>query len=611
MSEPADNIAMNQNQILQASHHILTLMERSKEQLERFVDRLPSVFCVSSVQGQVVKGNAELADRFGCQLEGLLAKNLSSLFKPATWTLLADQMRGVAAGDTRQTSLELPLDAGDKDLKTFSWTLRAFEGNTSASGPLVTVFGVDVSEIRAYERQLSQIFSSIPLGILRVDQSLKVVPPLSAYVSRILRNDHVVGKNLNDVLFAPAWEQLSNLQREYTGNLTSIMGFPEFQYELMKDHLPRLISIPDPSPTDPKMVRWIGINYDPIVQDGVIDGLLLILEDRTEVERMRAEQEARQLSEEAVIRRFVEVRRLEPEVRRMVQTDIRAFIDSIGESLAADDLAQTLRTLHGIKGVSRVAQLTRLKELSHAAETALLGLSAAEQASWRQHEGLITGIVDEWNEVEAILAALNAPIGTRGLATKPAPGSLVALAHIEPRLKLTVKETAKAVSKDVELSCKWGDVHLPQEVVGKLSECLLHILNNAVDHGLEANTERLTSGKRAEGRLVIHAVRTDKLIEIMVADDGHGINAVAVARSALAKGVITPQEAATLSVQDKVELIFRAGFSTRDAASDISGRGIGLDAVAAVVKSLGGTISLATELGEGTTFTIRFEHGNS
>ena len=153
-------------------------------------------------------------------------------------------------------------------------------------------------------------------------------------------------------------------------------------------------------------------------------------------------------------------------------------------------------------------------------------------------------------------------------------------------------------------------MHLPQEVVGKLSECLLHILNNAVDHGLEASTARVSAGKRSAGRLVIHAVRTDKLIEIMVADDGHGINGVAVARSALAKGVITQQEAATLSLQDKIELIFRPGFSTRDAASEISGRGIGLDAVAAAVKSLGGTISLATELGEGTTFTIRFEHSS-
>ena len=603
MTQVVAKAALGQNQALQASHHILTLLERSKENLESFVDALPSVVAVVTGEGIVAKGNVQLAESAGWKPETLLGKSLRSLFQPATWELFADHLRQVVKGAAASRTFELPLDGGGEGVPTYSWTLKPFTGHAvthdGALG-LVSVFGTDVTEIRAYERQISQIFSSIPLGILRVDAELRVVPPCSRFTNLLLRRDHLEGAGIHELLFAPSWSKMTPQAQEQCQNLRGVVGFPPFQFDLIKDALPRLVCLP--GSTEDTRDRWIGITYDPIVQGEVIDGLLIVLEDRTEVERLRQEQDAKRRDDETVITRYVDVRRLSLSARAMVGQDLSVFAAALTEATAAKDVERCLRTLHGIKGVARVSQLTALKSLAHGTEDFLQQAAAAGALDWERGAARLRAVLHEWDEVAQVLAAIGGRLGAAP-ETLRSPQTLALLA---PSLTHAVEATAKSLGKSVTFTIDLEPVPLAPQQAPAIREFLLHLLNNAVDHGLEASGARRACGKSETGTISLIGRQEGDRVVLVISDDGGGIDPDRVAAAAVKKGVIKAETAALLSREERQKLIFAPGFSTRDAATEISGRGVGLDAVAASVKFLGGTIDLISEIGRGTQFIVKF-----
>jgi two-component system chemotaxis sensor kinase CheA len=138
-----------------------------------------------------------------------------------------------------------------------------------------------------------------------------------------------------------------------------------------------------------------------------------------------------------------------------------------------------------------------------------------------------------------------------------------------------------------------------------LSEPLLHLVRNAVDHGLEKPADRIAAGKPEAGRLRIEARRQRDSIWIDVADDGRGIDLASVCRRAVAAGLIHEDLASDLPPEEVVRFIFHPGLSTASSVSEVSGRGVGMDAVKATIEGLGGEVLLRTERGQGTTTTLR------
>ena len=173
--------------------------------------------------------------------------------------------------------------------------------------------------------------------------------------------------------------------------------------------------------------------------------------------------------------------------------------------------------------------------------------------------------------------------------------------HKFPRM---IRDLARKFNKDVDLIIQGEDTELDRTVIEEISDPLIHLLRNSIDHGIESKEERVKVGKPEKAKILLDAKHEEGRITITVEDDGRGVNTSKIIKKAVKRGLITENEAAVISEQEAVNLIFISGFSTADNLSDISGRGVGLDIVRNNVQRLNGTIQIETWPGEGTRFQI-------
>lgn len=149
------------------------------------------------------------------------------------------------------------------------------------------------------------------------------------------------------------------------------------------------------------------------------------------------------------------------------------------------------------------------------------------------------------------------------------------------------------------------DTELDRTVVDQIGDPLQHLLRNSADHGLEDNATRIAKGKPEVGSIFLNAFQEGNNVIIQVGDDGNGIDVEAVRNKAIERGVITEEQAETMSQKEIINLLFLPSFSMAKKITDISGRGVGLDVVKSNIEALGGDVEVKTELGVGTTFTVR------
>jgi two-component system chemotaxis sensor kinase CheA len=171
-----------------------------------------------------------------------------------------------------------------------------------------------------------------------------------------------------------------------------------------------------------------------------------------------------------------------------------------------------------------------------------------------------------------------------------------------PRL---VRDLSTKLGKQVELELIGKDTELDRTVVDALGDPLVHLIRNSLDHGLEGSAERQKAGKPATGTLHLSARHAGGNVIIEVRDDGRGINPVKVAEKAAERGLISADAVDTTDMAKAIELLFHPGFSTADVTSDISGRGVGMDAVRTSIRELGGEVVMTSEQGQGTVAQIR------
>lgn len=181
---------------------------------------------------------------------------------------------------------------------------------------------------------------------------------------------------------------------------------------------------------------------------------------------------------------------------------------------------------------------------------------------------------------------------------------MMPLESVVQRLPRMVRELARDEGKKIRFEVKGQDIELDRAILEQLSDPLIHLLRNCVGHGIETPEERQKLGKSIEGKIELEAYRLRDLVLIDARDDGRGIDPFLVKEAAVAKNLISPEQASTLSDEDACQLIFAPGFSTAKEVGMVSGRGVGMDAVKTVVENLGGHTTVSSSLGKGTTFTL-------
>ncbi len=182
---------------------------------------------------------------------------------------------------------------------------------------------------------------------------------------------------------------------------------------------------------------------------------------------------------------------------------------------------------------------------------------------------------------------------------------MVPFAQTADRLQRGVRDNGLKYGKHVELSVEGRDTLVDKVILESLTDPLIHMVNNAIAHGIESSEIRQSLGKPSEGKITIRALHQGNQTIISISDDGGGINTEQVKAKALEKGIITASQAATMSKNDIYELLFLPSFSTKDQADELAGRGVGMDVVRNSLNEIRGTITTESQIGEGTTFTIR------
>jgi two-component system chemotaxis sensor kinase CheA len=214
--------------------------------------------------------------------------------------------------------------------------------------------------------------------------------------------------------------------------------------------------------------------------------------------------------------------------------------------------------------------------------------------------GSANGIAQELHEAATHLGRVASDLQAQVLKARMLP-----IEHLFSRFPRYVRDLARRAGKQVEVVLEGQDTELDRSVIEQIGGPLMHLVRNAVDHGIEPPEERVRVGKPAAGLLRLAASQEEEGIVVVVEDDGRGIDTERVRQKAVALGLVSADAAARMSEEEAVELIFHPGLSTAAQVTDVSGRGVGMDAVRAGVQALGGSVEVETQRGRGTRFVLR------
>jgi len=181
---------------------------------------------------------------------------------------------------------------------------------------------------------------------------------------------------------------------------------------------------------------------------------------------------------------------------------------------------------------------------------------------------------------------------------------MVPIEYIFKRFPRLVRDLSRKQGKKINFVVEGNEIEVDRTILDEIGEPLLHLIRNAVDHGIEPPKRRVEIGKSAEGTIKLVAERKRDHILITVEDDGAGLDPEKIKRKALQKGIITEAEANAMTSQQIIDLIFLPGFSTAEKVTETSGRGVGMDIVKTKIESLGGTVQIESAVGKGTKVTL-------
>ncbi|MCQ4160397.1 ATP-binding protein, partial [Roseomonas sp. GC11] len=277
-----------------------------------------------------------------------------------------------------------------------------------------------------------------------------------------------------------------------------------------------------------------------------------------------------------------------PVTMRVRQETIDGIINLQAELRAAAlSLAEALQEGGARAGLTRLAALEQWLPASMAGQLAeVLDRLRRHQDAMEAAESRLTLSLRRLDE--AVMELRVVPVGT-----------------LFARLPRVARAVARASGKDVDLVLEGQEVAIDRGLVELLADPLLHLVRNAVDHGLESPAARRAAGKPERGTLRISAARRTGQIRVRVSDDGAGIDRARVLARAVERGLVEPARAAALPAEAVHALLFHPGFSTAEAVTETSGRGVGLDVVQEAVRRAGGTLEVESEPGQGTRFTLR------
>lgn len=491
--------------------------------------------------------------------------------------------------------------------------------------------------VKERSSELKQIMDTVPLGLLSLNAEYHVNPEYSTAAAQILGVQDLRGHEFAELL---------GLTRRREGERKKLLEYLELvgMQVLSAGDLAQLNPFDEMQLSGEGAERWVRLRFHPLKTGNAeaTPDILVEIEDISEAKRL-AEQVAASKQENMQIMAIAE----DPDLFREFLAESAVILNRVSVGLDTLDSAEDwmaeihamFRGVHTIKGSSGCFGLLDVAEraagledvLGEAREMRRLpeGFSLALQPDLQSLQEALSAAAafartilgeDEGGDGPSVRIGLGVLQELESFLLLERPSVELRQAMVRKILALQELPAKKALARSVKLvpgllkrlekeavfAFEGEDVPLPYELGQKLNIPLTHMLRNAFDHGLEDAEERLAAEKSTSGMVMLQVKRAENMLVVVLSDDGKGLDPEKLRQSALRKGVITPEEAAELKPAECQQLIFRPGFSTAQSVSDVSGRGVGMDAVLHTVREeLGGTIMLDSIPGKGTVFTIR------
>jgi len=333
----------------------------------------------------------------------------------------------------------------------------------------------------------------------------------------------------------------------------------------------------------------------------------VILEDRTGlVEAQRELAQARERSEEELVH-IAAILKAGPEAFQDFANQTEAAVNRLAAetaALGARDTADALfRDMHSLKGAARYMEFKAIGRVAHAIEEVIALCRDQGRAPTAEESARLSALSGEMRAEVSVIRQLNEQFRQFAVAEG---GAEAPWRELMTSLKRMAVDIGRELGKEVTLRA-FGVLE-DRELVRRLRDPLIHLVRNAVGHGVEDEYERLSRRKPKAGQVSIVAQKREGSWLIRVADDGRGIDFDRARRRAVQLGLL-PKEMVNVSRNDLLKLLFSPRLSLAEETTDISGRGVGLDAVQEAVRSLGGKVFVATRAGEGTSIMLRIPAG--
>ncbi|MFS0787344.1 chemotaxis protein CheA [Shouchella sp. 1P09AA] len=281
----------------------------------------------------------------------------------------------------------------------------------------------------------------------------------------------------------------------------------------------------------------------------------------------------------------------------ITNVDVKDFVLEQTQSNASPDSRDQKVVEKGEGADARVqksirVQLSKLDELMYMFEELVIEKSRLEQLAKQIDQPDLLVTAEKMNRSISHLQSVMLSIRMMTLDT------------VFTRFPKMVRKIAKEVDKDIHFVVEGGETEIDKALIDELSDPLLHLLRNSIDHGIEHRDKRKALHKAEKGTITLRAFYKGSRVVIEIEDDGGGIDRERVLQKALSLDLLTEDDAANRTDEEVFQLLFQSGFSTADTVTDLSGRGVGLDVVKTNLEKIGGTIEVASRPGEGSTFSI-------
>ena len=464
------------------------------------------------------------------------------------------------------------------------------------------------------EKEISNLLNNMIQSVFTIESSGIIIPPVSQYSQKIFGTS-IEGKSVFEIIYKEIGKGTESYEQAFFA-INVIIGADILQYEMIHHLLPHSVSIKK----EDGEIRSLKISYSPIFDKEEISKIMFVIEDVTEFEKLEKEAKENQEVSEIKVKRLQEIISNDKDRLVMFFRDVDKNLELADEAIGNENWEAIFRAAHTLKGVSREFNLNGLSSELHLIENEIEKKEDIK-ANYNQIKLKVSNYLDLIKEIygddinneimksqsdvieierEKFIEGID-KIKEMALSSgKKEILSIIETFELEKfndslvGLQNIVKKISNSLDKKISLNIEGNDIYLDVRKSSMLKESIMHIVQNSCDHGIER-----------EGIIKIDLIDGENDVEIKISDNGSGIDHVKIKEKALEKGLVTLKESEEIDEKEILDLILKPGFSTKDIATDFSGRGVGLDVVSTNIKKLGGHLTLSSTMGKGTIFQLK------